>query len=318
MMSLEAFHGKRKEPDDLVADLLRNVSISPTKKARVGDSWVPSNIWQSPLSGPSKETLFHSSTSVGAPISPPEPPIVPSSPAPPVVTVPLVQTVSGADEKALVLYRPLNPPLYPGGPPTGSSELPIKVHAAGYLAAIKGTDNNGLCSDADHPSSAFANSSSDTLCGAGLFEALDLQGGPLSAFSSKRLQRVSSCSSLPQAVTSLDNMEDDSDPQTSSGNQMALIPWAPPAFPASGVNNSSPSMSGMMSTPVDSVDTHLGDEEEMIDIEPMEVMDDVANGEVVLADPASQFGSPIPTFGSPQWGTGESLKPPYSKVMWSH
>jgi hypothetical protein len=35
-MSLEAFHGKRKEPDDLVADLLRNVSISPTKKARVG------------------------------------------------------------------------------------------------------------------------------------------------------------------------------------------------------------------------------------------------------------------------------------------
>ncbi len=148
--------------------------------------------------------------------------------------------------------------------------------------------------------------------------ALDLQGGPLSAFSSKRLQRVSSCSSLPQAVTSLDNMEDDSDPQTSSGNQMALIPWAPLAFPASGVNNSSPSMSGMMSIPVDSVDTHLGDEEEMIDIEPMEVMDDVANGEVVSADPASQFGSPIPTFGSPQWGTSESLKPPYSKVMWSH
>ncbi len=148
--------------------------------------------------------------------------------------------------------------------------------------------------------------------------ALDLQGGPLSAFSSKRLQRVSSCSSLPQAVTSLDNMEEDSDPQTSSGNQMALIPWAPLAFPASGVNNSSPTMSGMMSTPVDSVDTHLGDEEEMIDIEPMEVMDDVANGEVVLADPASQFGSPIPTFGSPQWGTSESLKPPYSKVMWSH
>ncbi len=122
------------------------------------------------MSGPSKETLVHSSTSVEAPISPPEPPIVPSSPAPPVFTVPLVQTVSGADEKALVLYRPLNQPLYPGGPPTGSSELPIKVHAAGYLAAIKGTDNNGLCSDADHPSSAFANSSSDTLCGAGLFE----------------------------------------------------------------------------------------------------------------------------------------------------
>ncbi|KAH9545598.1 hypothetical protein CY35_12G056300 [Sphagnum magellanicum] len=286
MMSLEAFHGKRKEPDDLVADLLRNVSISPaTKKARVGDSLVPSNIWPSPLFGPSKETLVHSSTSVEAPISPPEPPIVPSSPAPPAVTVPLVQTVSGAEEKALVLYRPLNPPLYPGGPPTGSSELPIKVHAAGYLAAIK---------------------------------ALDLQGGPSSAFSSKRLQRVSSCSSLPQAVTSLDNMEDDNDPQISSGNQMALIPWAPLAFPTSGVNNSSPTMSGMMSTPVDSVDTHLGDEEEMIDIEPMEVMEDVANGEVVPADPASQFGSPIPTFGSPQWGTSESLKPPYSKVMWSH
>jgi hypothetical protein len=34
-MSMKAFHAKRKEPDDLVTDLLKNVSISPTKKVRV-------------------------------------------------------------------------------------------------------------------------------------------------------------------------------------------------------------------------------------------------------------------------------------------
>jgi hypothetical protein len=38
MMSMKAFHAKRKEPDDLVTDLLKNVSISPTKKVRVGVS----------------------------------------------------------------------------------------------------------------------------------------------------------------------------------------------------------------------------------------------------------------------------------------
>jgi hypothetical protein len=37
-MSMKAFHAKRKEPDDLVTDLLKNVSISPTKKLRVGVS----------------------------------------------------------------------------------------------------------------------------------------------------------------------------------------------------------------------------------------------------------------------------------------
>lgn len=37
-MSMKAFHAKRKEPDDLVTDLLKNVSISPTKKVRVGVS----------------------------------------------------------------------------------------------------------------------------------------------------------------------------------------------------------------------------------------------------------------------------------------
>jgi hypothetical protein len=37
-MSMKAFHAKRKEPDDLVTDLLKNVRISPTKKVRVGVS----------------------------------------------------------------------------------------------------------------------------------------------------------------------------------------------------------------------------------------------------------------------------------------
>jgi len=275
-MSMKAFHAKRKEPDDLVTDLLKNVSISPTKKGRVGDSCTPSNIWQPSLFEPSKQAHVNSPVTLEPPVSPPDPPVVTAAPVPTVVT--------GAEKKASVLYRPLNPPLYPGGPsPTGSSELPIKVNSAGYLATIN---------------------------------ALDLQGGPSSAFSSRRLQRVSSCSSLPPIVTSLDNfpMEDDSDPQTSSGSQMVVIP----AVPTPSTNNLSPVVSGMMTTHMDKSVAQLGDEEEIADIEAMEVMEDIANGEVVSSQAGPQFGSPIPTFGSSQWKTGEMLKAPYSKVMWSH
>ena len=35
-MSVRALHVKRKEPDEIVVDLLRNVSLSPTKKVRLG------------------------------------------------------------------------------------------------------------------------------------------------------------------------------------------------------------------------------------------------------------------------------------------
>jgi hypothetical protein len=273
------------------------------------DSCTPSNIWQPTLFEPSKQAHVNSPVTLEPPVSPPDPPVATAAPVPTVVT--------GAEKKALVLYRPLNPPLYPGGPsPTGSSEFPIKVNAAGYLATIRGTENNGFCSSAGLPSSAFTNSSANALCRAGLFEALDLQGGPSSALSSRRLQRVSSCSSLPPIVTSLDNfaMEDDSDPQTSSVSQMVVIP----AVPTPSTKNLSPVVSGMMTTHMNKSVAQLGDEEEMADIEPMEVMEDIANGEVVSSQAGPQFGSPIPTFGSSQWKTGEMLKAPYSKVMWSH
>lgn len=126
------------------------------------DSCTPSNIWQ-PTFEPSKQEHVNSPVTLEPPVSPPDPPVVTAALVPTVVT--------GAEKKALVLYRPLNPPLYPGGPsPTGSSELPIKVNSAGYLATIKCTDNNGFCSNAGLPSSAFTNSSANAVCGTGLFE----------------------------------------------------------------------------------------------------------------------------------------------------
>lgn len=37
------------------------------------------------------------------------------------------------DEKALVLYKPVNPPVFPGGPAAGSPDLPIKCNTTSLL-----------------------------------------------------------------------------------------------------------------------------------------------------------------------------------------
>ncbi|KAJ7542994.1 hypothetical protein O6H91_09G021100 [Diphasiastrum complanatum] len=109
---------KRKEPDELVADLLSNVSISPAKKFRPDKGLYP--IIEEPHfvtptdDFPVDLSEDFSSSALGV-----------SSPS-----VSLFPSASGvADEKAIVLYKPVNPPLFPGGPPAGSSELPIRVNS---------------------------------------------------------------------------------------------------------------------------------------------------------------------------------------------
>lgn len=92
----------------------------------------------------------------------------PPSPSPP----PPVATANRAEEKAIILYKPVNTPLFPGGPPTGT---PVIVDTTGVLAACKGTGNNGSSVvDAGHASSALNSQSSDAHKWTGLFE-----GSPL-------------------------------------------------------------------------------------------------------------------------------------------
>ena len=141
------------------------------------DSWTPTNSWPTPsfesqaevqLTPPPADPLnFDQVTASSTP--PPSPPLpLPSSPIVP------ANRASVTNEKAIVLYKGVNPPLFPGGPPTGSPELPFVVDTSGALAACKGTGNNGSSVDAGHASSALNNSSSDSHIWTGLFE-----GSPL-------------------------------------------------------------------------------------------------------------------------------------------
>lgn len=135
---------------------------------------MPTNAWPTPsfepqvevqLSPPQADALILDEV----PASPPPSPSSPSPPAP----VATANHAGGTEEKAIILYKPVNPPLFPGGPPTGSPETPFIVDTTGVLAAYKGTGNNGSSVDAGHASSAL-NSSSDTHIWTGLFE-----GSPL-------------------------------------------------------------------------------------------------------------------------------------------
>lgn len=130
------------------------------------DSWVPNNLWQTASSQPQQQGNLLAPQA--APGSAEDVDLV--ALAPPVSTA---TVATGTEEKAIVLYKPVNPPLFPGGPPAGSSDPAFVVDTAGYLAACKGTGNNGSSSDAGHSSSAFASSSSD-ISWTGLFE-----GSPL-------------------------------------------------------------------------------------------------------------------------------------------
>lgn len=277
-MSLRMFnHAKRKEPDEVV-DLLRNVSLSPSKKVRAStDSWVPNNLWQTASSQPQQQGNLLAPQA--APGSAEDVDLV--ALAPPVSTA---TVATGTEEKAIVLYKPVNPPLFPGGPPAGSSDPAFVVDTAGYLAACK---------------------------------ALDLQGGKL-PLPSRRLQRTSSCSSLPRFPASMDEnaMEEETDTQpSSSSSQLALIPYTPPAFFVPSVDNTV-----QLSPPTTSDFPGADPIEDRIDEDDaMDVMEDSSTpGGVGTTDPSSQFGSPIPMFGAGQWEPCEVFKAPYSKIMWSH
>ena len=141
--------------------------------------------------------------------------------------------------------------------------------------------------------------------------ALDLHGRkPMLPM--RRLQRTSSCSSLPQYSSSMDDssMEEESDPQPSS--QLALIPYSPSPFLATAATTAVQSSSNTVSN----ADLN----EEMVDdVDAMDVTEEsMPAGDGVPPESGSQFGSPIPTFGSAQWEPCDMFKAPYSKVMWSH
>lgn len=114
-------------------------------------------------------------------------------------------------------------------------------------------------------------------------------------------------------------MDEDTDSQTSN-KQLALIPYAPPTFTIPSYSTPAESNSNtMMSFSEPTGDVNVGSGEEMAeDSDAMEVMDEVAPADAGTTGPGSQFGSPIPTFGSAQWDHCEMFKAPYSKIMWSH
>lgn len=56
-------------------------------------------------------------------------PVTVPAPVPLPAPVP-VSAAAAAEERALVLYKPVNPPLFPGGPPAGSAELPYQFNAS--------------------------------------------------------------------------------------------------------------------------------------------------------------------------------------------
>lgn len=139
--------------------------------------------------------------------------------------------------------------------------------------------------------------------------ALDLQGRK-SLLPTRRLQRTSSCSSLPQQFSSMDDssMEEETDPQPSK--QLALIPYSPSPLLAAAINTA------VQASPSAGADLN----EEMVDdVDAMDVTEEtMPAGDGVAPEAGSQFGSPIPTFGSAQWEPCDMFKAPYSKVMWSH
>lgn len=118
---------------------------------------MPTNYWQAASFEPPQEAQSVTSLPAESVVLPPSPPLAKGT------------LDEGTNEQALVLYRPVNPPVFPGGPSVGSTDLPLKVDTAAFQAACKGTGNNGSINDAGS-SSAFASTSSDALSWTGLFE----------------------------------------------------------------------------------------------------------------------------------------------------
>eukprot|EP00897_Mesotaenium_endlicherianum_P002074 jgi/Mesen1/1895/ME000143S00947 len=194
--------------------------------------------------------------------------------------------------KALVIYRGIAPPMYPGGAPLGSQPMvlanaSIPPLVMGPGGPTFGPPGGGL------PQSilgALANKNRGSLVGPGLMTALDLRGvpdDPTTLGAARRLYRVSSCSSLPAPLDAPDQdqaMEEDDDTpnpnpnpdsspnpslyfssSTSGGNPatLAVIPWSPsPISPPPQTQTSptpfGPSLYGtpMASSPLSSLSNH--------------------------------------------------------------
>lgn len=307
-MSAWALHAKRKEPEEAVVELLRNVSLSPPKRVRVTDPSVPTNSWPTPRFEPEVETqpsqsktdLFFFDQALVSP---------PPSPSPP-QRVPIANPTGGIEDKPVLLYKLVNHPLFSGGSPTGPQELPPSLDASGALAACKGIVNNGFSVESGLASSDLANSSSTWT---DLFEALDLQSKKPS-LPTRRLQRTSSCSSLPRVASSMvdTSMEEEIDAQP--GGQLTVIPHSSSTSVVPAASNLDESFPSSHRSFLGADSRH-----EMADnVDAMDLMEETTAGDGVATGSGTQFGSPIPTYGSTQWEPCDVFKAPYSKVMWSH
>eukprot|EP00249_Psilotum_nudum_P012265 c23681_g1_i1 orf=234-1025(+) len=106
---------KRKEPDECVVDLFGHVSLAPAKRLRQ-DMSLPTIYEERPISVVSVDQSLDDAV------------LIPESTELPTVIPALLPDHLPADERAIVLYKPVNPPLFPGGPEV-SDGLPIRVHS---------------------------------------------------------------------------------------------------------------------------------------------------------------------------------------------
>lgn len=106
---------------------------------------------------------------------------------------------------------------------------------------------------------------------------------------------------------------EESDPQPRT-SQLALIPYSPPTFPLAAAHGAV-QISSNTATDFPGADLN---EEMADDGDAMDVMEESMPADGVATESGTQFGSPIPTFGSAQWEPCDMFKAPFSKVMWSH
>lgn len=168
-------------------------------------------------------------------VPPPEPGAPTGRPAAPALP-------AESSEKALVLYRSVQPPPpYMAGPMLPPPPLPpaAVVAAAGPLPGLPAALPAGPIVI---PRSVLLPSAAGLIerSSPNFMKALDLTGvqdEPTNASSQRRLYRVNSCSSLPisfyNAKAAPQAMEEDDGP--GSDKALAVIPWAPPAVPVAAL-----------------------------------------------------------------------------------
>ncbi|KAL3700244.1 hypothetical protein R1sor_018266 [Riccia sorocarpa] len=255
-MSARIHSLKRRDPDDLLLEL-QNVSLSPSKRLRLNDDGAPVSAGlASAVTTPqsSGETPFSLLKGLSAPVLSASTPSTSVdmvlAPSPPV-------SVPASESRAIVLYRPVNPPLFPGGPPSGSVDLPIslKLHS----------------SMLPRP------------------QALDLSGGSALPFEQRRLTRNSSC---PRLSSGMDDqlMREESDEK--AAQQLQVIPWVPNVTTALLTNIKS-TTEEVYDGPVGTTDAEDMMDAESMEI----VNDDVVTSESSTMNVGDQFGNPVPTFG---------------------